>query len=126
MATTGRTSANASTAGTILLVERDILVRMTVGRYLRACGLLVIEAVSAEEARQVLGSDVGIDAVLATLDSGEGFELARWVRRVRPSLEFVLVPTVSRIANEAHRLCGLRGKPHHRHALEQQLRRLRR
>ena len=117
--------SSAPEAMTVLLVERDILIRIAVANYLRECGLLVIEAVSPDEAKDVLRSNVRVNAAMISLAAAEAFALTQWGRAQRPHARFVIVPTLQRLAQEAHRLCGARQRPHHRYQLEQRLRRLR-
>lgn len=39
---------------TVILVDADVLVRTSLGAYLRECGLHVVEASDVEEAREVM------------------------------------------------------------------------
>jgi CheY-like chemotaxis protein len=50
---------------TVLVVEDAVLVRAATSGYLRRCGFEVIEAVSAEEALELLGARSDIRAVFA-------------------------------------------------------------
>jgi DNA-binding response OmpR family regulator len=92
----------------VLVVEHDILVRTVVAAYLRQCGYAVIECGSSEEAIIVLQSDVAIDVVFSEVGlPGEldGFGLAQWVRRQRPSVKVILTIGPERTANAAGNLC---------------------
>lgn len=50
---------------TVLLIEDDALVRMVTASELRSAGLLVIEAVSAEEAHQAILAGLHVDVVFS-------------------------------------------------------------
>lgn len=94
---------------TVLVVDAEVLVRLTISAYLRDCGYRVVEAASAEEALAVLRqTDLGIDAVLVDMDlpgSMDGFELAQWVREHREGLSVILAGTPARAAERAAELC---------------------
>jgi DNA-binding response OmpR family regulator len=92
----------------VLVVEHDILVRTVVAAYLRQCGYAVVECGNAQEAMAVLQSDVAIDIVFSEVGlAGEldGFGLAQWVRRERPSVKVILTAGSERTANAAGDLC---------------------
>jgi DNA-binding response OmpR family regulator len=94
---------------TVLVVDAEVLVRMTISDYLRGCGYRVIEAASADEALAVLRQpDLAVDAVLAHLDlpgAMDGFALARWIREHREGLNLLLAGTPAREAEHAADLC---------------------
>ncbi len=74
-------------AATLLLVEDEVLIRLTVADYLRDCGYHVIEASNAQEALSVLTSDIDIDIVFSDVQMPgtiDGFGLARWGARSPP------------------------------------------
>ena len=108
----------AAAGSTILVVEPDILVRMTIAEYLRNCGYRVLEGVTADDAMTVLGSEQEIDVILAEVQlSGDidGFGLAQWVRQNHPEVDVVLTSGVTRAAEKAGNLCddGPLEKPYH-------------
>ncbi|MGD9979332.1 MAG: response regulator [Hyphomonadaceae bacterium] len=89
---------------TILLVEADVIVRFAIADYLRFCEMVVVEAVSADDAKAILvaGPKINIllsDAQLA--DSGSGFVLAQWVRRHRAEIEVILTASIESKAQAA-------------------------
>jgi DNA-binding NtrC family response regulator len=94
---------------TILLVENDALVRMSIARYLRDCGYKVIETENAHEARPVLLNKATIiDVVLSDIDMSimmDGFGLANWLREQRPELEMIWAATLPRTVHAAKELC---------------------
>jgi CheY-like chemotaxis protein len=95
-------------ASTILVVEDEVLVRMAVSQYLRECGYKVIEAVNADEALQVLQSEISIDLVFSDVGmpgSMDGFGLAQWIRKNREGLEIILAGSPERAAKTAGELC---------------------
>jgi len=99
----------AAPSKTVLIVDSEIVVRMTLGEYLRHCGYRVIEAASGEEALTVLkDADLIIDAALMEVElRGEidGFQLASWIRNRRPGIQVILAGTPKRAAKAAGDLC---------------------
>ena len=92
---------------TILVVEPDILVRMTIADYLRDCGYKVVEAVTADDVMIVLGSQQAVDIVFAEVQLGgmDGFGLAQWVRRTHPGTDVILTSGVGGATEKAGDLC---------------------
>lgn len=102
------TSAHAPVA-TVLVVERDILIRIALAEYLRDCGYRVIETAAGREAKTVLQNGPEIHVLLA--DAGlagddEGFALAQWVRRYRPGVAVMLSGSLHAKSNAAADLCA--------------------
>lgn len=106
---TVKTKTNLSDMRTVLLVEDEVLIRMSISRQLRDCGYGVIEAANADEALVVLQhGEIKVDIVLTDIEmpgSLDGFALANWVRKNRPELEVILAGTLSRAVDAAIRLC---------------------
>lgn len=79
---------------TILVVEDVVLVRLVAAEQLRQQGFEVIEAGSADEAMRLLNAGVPIDLVFSdvhlTGSSLDGFELARWIRGMKPEVKVLL------------------------------------
>lgn len=94
---------------TVVVVEDEILVRMTIAQYLRDCGFRVIEAVSGEEALLILQQhDIAVDVVFTDVQLGagiDGFAVAQWVRSNRPRVKLILAGTPERAASAAGTLC---------------------
>jgi len=61
------TTPSSQGAGTIVMIEPDILVRMTVAEYLRECGYKVMEGVAADDAFIVLWAGHRVDVVLRSI-----------------------------------------------------------
>jgi DNA-binding NtrC family response regulator len=75
------------------VVEDELLVRMTISDCLRDAGLNVIEAFNADEAIQILHSDVSVDLVLSDVrmpGSMDGMELMRYAQEKFPALPFII------------------------------------
>jgi DNA-binding response OmpR family regulator len=101
---------SAGDVDAVLVVDDEVLVRMSIAAYLRDCGYRVIEAASADEARLVIEHDDEgtISIVLSGVSmpaQGDGFELAQWIRQRRPDLEVVLAGTPARAADAAGDIC---------------------
>lgn len=77
----------------ILIVEDDILVRVTVADYLRDAGYKVIEAANAAEALQIFASGEPVDVVFTDIQmpgTMDGLMLTRWVRKHHPDIEVLV------------------------------------
>lgn len=96
-------------AHSVILIDADVLVRASLGSYLRDCGLRVIEAGDVEEARRVMSAHpLLIDVVLCdagTVGTEATFELMRWVRQHQPATRFLAAGTIAAAANLAGDIC---------------------
>jgi len=93
---------------TIMVVEPDVLVRMTVAEYLRDCGYTVIEGVAASDVWAVLESGNRLNAVLADVKlSGDvdGFSLSRRIRQTHANIDVILTSGIAGAANKSQELC---------------------
>ena len=105
-----RQGGGDSAPATILVVEDEVLIRLAVADYLRACGYRVLEASTGEEAQAIFGDDQDIEVLLTDIDLGRGmtgFELAGWVRQEFPDVRVLLTSGVARMAQSAGSLCDL-------------------
>ena len=111
-------------AATVLVVEKDILVRQPLAQYLRDCGYRVLEATDDAETCETLTSGRHkIDVALISaksVSSQSGFALASWVRRNHPTVKVLLGGTVARVLRLAGNLCddGPDGPLDHRAVLD--------
>jgi DNA-binding NtrC family response regulator len=121
---------SARAGETVLIVEGDVLLRLSIAAYLRDCGYGVIEAADAEEAVLVLKqSSLAVDVLFSEVEmpgAMDGFALAQWTRANRPGLDVILTGTVSRAVNAATTLCedGPIPKPYEPQAVHDRIRRL--
>jgi len=94
---------------TVLIVEDEALVRMSLSDFLQECGFKVLEAASADTAIRVFqATSAIIDVVLTDVrmpGSMDGFGLAQWVRENRPGIPVLLASADSRKADAATDLC---------------------
>ena len=94
---------------TIMVVEDEVLIRNAISEYLRHCGYVVIEAVSADEAITMLNEPkVSIDVVFSDIEmpgTMDGFGLAQWVRANKPNVHMILTGNIQKAANAAGDLC---------------------
>jgi CheY-like chemotaxis protein len=77
----------------ILIVEDEVLIRMTLAEDLRDAGYSVIEASNADAAFEYLKTGSQIDLVFSDIQmpgSLDGLELARRIRMERPSMPIIL------------------------------------
>src|SRR5580692_10045431 len=92
----------------LLLVEPDVISRTVLADYLRGCGYIVHESITAVEALEALGSELPIDIVLAEIHeigTMTGFELAHAIRKNHPSVDVILTSSVVNTAEKCHELC---------------------
>lgn len=114
----------------ILVVDGDVLVRLTIAEYLRGCGFTVLEAASGDEALVVLQTDRPVDVVFSEVElpgATDGFILSAWVRRHRPGTKTILTGSVRRSAHSAAGLCNDDGplpKPYEQQIVLERIRRL--
>ena len=104
----GPTTHPHEKASTVLVVEDEVLIRMTVADYLRECGMHVLEAANADEAMRVLEAEVEGDVVFSDVQmpgSMDGFGLARWIREHHPRIRVLLTSGLSRTHAVARDLC---------------------
>jgi CheY-like chemotaxis protein len=118
-------------AGTILVVEDEVLIRLVIAEYLRDCGYRVFEAAHADEALLVLRqADRPVDVVFTDIEmpgSMDGFALAQWVRANRPDVDVILAGSVNRAVRAASDLCDQQDhvpKPYDPQTVHDRIRRL--
>jgi CheY-like chemotaxis protein len=78
---------SASPKRTVLVVEDDILVRLTIADHLRGAGYIVFEAPNAAEAAAVFASGERVDVMFTDVQmpgAMDGLMLARWVQEHYP------------------------------------------
>ncbi|MGP9820811.1 response regulator [Salinarimonas sp. NSM] len=94
---------------TVLLVDADVIVRHNLAEFLRECGLKVVEASSAAEARTFLGeASLGIDIAFvdARLPGSENaFALRAWIAEIHPDIDIVLAGSLETAVEEASEIC---------------------
>jgi DNA-binding response OmpR family regulator len=93
---------------TVMVIEPDILVRMTISEPLRDCGYRVIEGVSAEDVWSVVDSRAPLHIVLANAQlSGpaNGFELASQLRQTCPGVDVILTSGIADSVEKSMQLC---------------------
>ena len=93
---------------TILVVDDEIITRTVIADYLRDCGYRVFEAGTAEDAVQILSSDLKVDIVFTDLElpgRSSGLELARWIRKHHPNMKVIVTSGVYSSAELAGELC---------------------
>jgi DNA-binding response OmpR family regulator len=121
----------ATKAGeTVLVVEDEVLLRLSIAAYLRDCGYKVIEAADADEAVLVLKQpDLEIDVLFTDVEMAgdmDGFGLAQWTRANRPGLDVILTGSAPSAVNAAATLCedGPLPKPYEPQLVLDRIRRL--
>jgi CheY-like chemotaxis protein len=95
------------TVDSIMVVEPDVLVRMTVADYLRESGCRVVEAITGEEALRILGAGVTVDAILSAgklQGAIDGFAMAQRVREEFGDVKVILTTGYAMTARKAGEL----------------------
>src|SRR5690242_10520325 len=85
----------------ILIVEDDVLVRMSVADHLRECGYRVIEAGSGYEAQRIMKGGAPVELLFSDIDLGVGMNgigLATWVRQEYPAVRILLASGATQLA----------------------------
>ena len=101
-----------------MVVEPDVLVRMTIADYLRECGYRVVEAITGEEALSILGAGVKVDTILSAVKlpgAVDGFALAQRTRGGVGGVEVILTTGYAMTAKKAGALCELGSRKHPYH-----------
>jgi DNA-binding NtrC family response regulator len=80
-------------ASTILIVEDEALVRISLAEEFRDCGFRVLEACNAEEALQIFGASEPIELMISDVNMPgmDGAALAAWVQSNFPDVRIVMV-----------------------------------
>ncbi|HVZ99374.1 MAG TPA: response regulator [Caulobacterales bacterium] len=85
----------------VLIVESEVLIRLSISEFLRENGLHVVEASSTAEARSVLLADVAIDIVFADANLSDEDGLAPWLADNHPEVALLLAAWASSRPPEA-------------------------
>src|SRR5260370_14947398 len=90
-------------APVVLIVEDDVLLRLTIAGSLRDAGFEVLEAANAAEAVQVLNC-IPVDALFSDIDMPgrmDGCALAQWVHQRELNVRIILTSGPDRALGEA-------------------------
>ena len=88
---------------TLLVVEDEILVRMSIADYLRNKGYRVLEASNAGEALAVFAAGEPIELVFSDINMPgrmNGSALAQWIRQFFPDVKILLTSSDTSLAND--------------------------
>src|SRR3984893_18536417 len=102
-------NSKPATRRTVLVLDDDVLVRMSVVQFLRDCGYRVVEAASTDEAIVILQkTNIPVDVVLSVTDiartvNGCGF--ARQASSVRHETKILPARTPTRTVRNAAEIC---------------------
>lgn len=82
----------------VLVVEDEVVLRMAVSAHLRDAGFVVVEAVSADEAVELLSANRSIQLVFSDVmmpGTMDGEELAAWISERYPEVPVLLASGVA-------------------------------
>jgi DNA-binding response OmpR family regulator len=113
-----RTDTDARREETILVLERDVVIRSFLADYLRSCGYRVLEARNAAEALTILQESSELIRVVLG-DAESGFKLSGWVKANRPKIKVILAANPERASQAAADLCE--AGPHGKRPFDPQL-----
>ena len=107
------TSKVPQNVGTLVLAESEVLLRAPLAEFLRDCGIRVVEATSAEEAKMALAkADLNITTVLTSVElAGDGFGISSWAKKNRPDVVVKIAGTARRAVEIAASICEDGGTP---------------
>ena len=115
---------------TVLVVEKEVVLRCGIAEYLRECGYRVVEAANADEALTVLQQpDMRVEVLFTDTDvsgSMNGFSLAQKVRTEWRDIKVVVTGTLPSAVNAAGELCedGPIPKPYEPQIVHDRIKRL--
>jgi CheY-like chemotaxis protein len=101
-------------APVVLIVEDDVLLRLTIAGSLRDAGFEVLEAANAGEAVQVLNC-IPVDALFSDIDMPgrmDGCALAQWVHQRELKVRIILTSGPDRTLGEAGEYVSFVPKPY--------------
>ena len=105
---TENSDAASDSKPVVMVIEPEVLIRMTVAAYLRECGYKVIEGVVAADVWTVLEAVVRLDVVFCEVQlpgGTDGFSLARRLRQTHPMIDVILTSGVAGAAEKSKDLC---------------------
>lgn len=82
----------------VLVVEDEVILRMAVSAHLREAGFIVIEAVDAEEAVELLRANHKIGLVFSDITmpgTMDGDQLAEWISERYPAIRILLTSGIT-------------------------------
>lgn len=116
----------AEHSGVVLIVEEDVLLRLTTASSLRDAGFEVLEAANAAEAVTVLNA-LPVDALISDVEMPgrmDGLALAKWIQDRRLNTKVVLTSSGEQSLGAAGKYAYFLPKPYDDVAIQQVLRRV--
>ena len=119
------TETEPAPAPLILLVEDDILIRLSSGEVLREAGYRVVEADNGEEALSLLQAGLGPALIVSDIrmpGAVDGLKLLDLVRELYPPLRVLLASSHLPLSREGHRDVRFLPKPYTAQSLVDEVR----
>lgn len=94
---------------TVLVVEDEMFIRDDVTEHLKDCGFVVLQAVNADEAVEMILAHPDIDLVFTDVrmpGTMDGLQLAGWVLEQRPNIPVIIASGDIGRAAAIRELCG--------------------
>jgi DNA-binding response OmpR family regulator len=92
----------------VMVLEPEVLLRMSIADFLRECGYKVIESPVSDDLWSVIGAAKRLDVVFTEVrlaEDGDGFELAKRLRQDHPGIDVVLTSSAPSAAKKSKELC---------------------
>lgn len=93
---------------TVLVVDDDDMIRMSIADYLRDSGLDVLEAASGEAGQAAFAAGAPIDVVFSDVQMSphlDGIALANWVHAHHPNVPVMLTSGVAVLSSLPEAIC---------------------
>jgi two-component system, response regulator PdtaR len=112
---------------TVLLVEDEVLIRLLIADELRAAGIYVLEASSADEAAVILESSLPVHILFTDVRMPgrmDGVDLTRLARRRRPDIKIIVASSLRPPGFSGETADVFLGKPYDLRATAREVERL--
>jgi CheY-like chemotaxis protein len=112
---------------TLLVVEDEVLIRLSVAESLRESGYRILEASNADEAQSIFTAGEPVEVVFSDVNMpGEmsGFDLAHWIKQEFPDVKVLLTSGATPASGENTFDGPFLSKPYSHHVLLAQIKRL--
>lgn len=101
--------ADLARFATVLVVEDEPMIRLSIVECLRDHSFIVLEAEHGEQAKQLFQGGATIDVVFTDVQmpgSIDGLDLARWLRANHPHVDILITSGVAEKTNSAAEVCA--------------------
>jgi DNA-binding response OmpR family regulator len=100
--------AGAACSRTILIVEDEALIRMSLAEHLRDCGFVVLEAANGEEAQALILGQTPVELVFTDVQMPgrlDGLALGHWLNETYPRIDLMITSGMIELTDRAALFC---------------------